>query len=253
MLCIMTKKQLTGRGRKHLNRKTLKIRSKKNGSKKETRGGAIEDVLDDNKYEEFNVEFKRIFKGKNTINDDMIKQLFSFVEQTRSEVIIKKLKNKFPKLKDTVETIFESFDGKHMTVDFMKNDINENCELSDNIEECLRTFVIENACKILADKGYTDATIQKKLSGSSVGSSLFSSNCHVTIPIKDKSNKKISIEDIDEVPIINEDDENYDFDDFDGRQEMKKRNINLQYSFNPLEYDSIVEYHKKSAVFTKCT
>jgi hypothetical protein len=244
----MTKKNLISRCRKNLKRKT--VRSKKIGIKKVSKGGAVEDVLEDNKYEEFNGEFKRIFKGKNTINDDMIKELFSFVQQTRFEVLLKKMKSKYyPKLKDTVDTIFESFD---MTVDFIKNDRNEQCELTDNIEECLRLFVIENACKILADKGYTDETIQNKLSDSSVGSSVFSSHCHVTIPIKDKFNKSISFDDIDEIHIINEDDENYDFDDSDGRQEMKKRNICLQFSFNPLEYDTIYEYHQKSIVFSKC-
>lgn len=250
----MTKKNLISKGRKSLNRKTVsKMRSKKSVSKKVTKGGTIEDILDENKYDEFNGEFKRIFKGKNTINDDMIKQLFSFVQQTRPEILLRKLKTKYPKLKNTVDTIFASFDGKNMTVNFIKNDITDDSfELGDNIEECLRTFVIEHACKILADKGYTDGTIRNKLSDSSVGSSEFDTLCIVTIPIKDNFDKKISFDDIDEVPIIDEDDEKYDFDDFDGRQEMKKRNICLRYSFDPLEYDTVFECHQKSTVFTKC-
>jgi hypothetical protein len=163
------------------------------------------------------------------------------------------MKSKYPKLMDTVDTIFESFEWKHMTVDFIKDDRNEQCELTDDNEECLRLFVIENACKILADKGYTDVTIRNMLSDSSVGSSFFSSHCQVKIPIKDEFNKTISLENIDEIPIINEDDENYDFDDSDGRQEIKKRNICLQFSFNSLEYDTIYEYHQKSTVFSKCS
>lgn len=256
LLCIMTKKRITCRERKSPNRKTLKIRSKKNGSKKVTRGGAVEDILGDNKYEKFNGEFKRIFKSSRTMmNEDMIKELYSFVHEPRTRAVVRKeMIHKFPKLKEAVDTIFESLDGQRMTVELIKNNKSgHSCELTDNIEECLRLFVFENACEIIADLGYTDATIRKKLSDSSVGSSLFETSCHVIIPIIDKSNKKVSIEDIDEVPIIKEDDEKYDFEDYDGRQEMKERNICLQFRFNPLEYDSIVKYHQKKTVFAKCT
>lgn len=142
----------------------------------------------------------------------------------------------------THESIYSSlFVGKNLTVNFVRDEINDySCELSAELEEHLRLFVSINACKILDDMGYTDETIRKRLSDSSISVSTISSHCHVIIPIKFKKTI-ISFDDIDEVSITDD----YD----DSRREMKKRNIKLQYSFIPIEHDSVCEIYQKSNLF----
>lgn len=142
----------------------------------------------------------------------------------------------------THESIYSSlFVGKKLTVNFVRDEINDySCELSAELEENLRLFVSVNACKILDDMGYTDETIRKKLSDSSISISTISSHCHVIIPIKFKKTI-ISFDDIDEVPITDD----YD----DSMREMKKRNIQLQYSFIPIEQDSVCEIYQKTNLF----
>ncbi len=142
----------------------------------------------------------------------------------------------------THESIYSSlFVGKNLTVNFVRDEINEySCELSAELEECLRLFVAENACKILYDRGYTDETIRKRISDSSISVSAISTHCHVIIPIKSKKTI-ISFDDIDEVVLTDHCD--------DSRREMKKRNIQLQYSFIPIEKDSVCEFYQKSYLF----